>query len=227
MSPSHDPLLSRWQRLLEGCRKGLQHDLPNQLVALHGLLQLLELDEGERLSATGKDYLRRLLGVVGRIEALAQTMREMIHLTGAAPAATVVGLAEVVTDVLAEVPAPAACSENWEAPRVLAPRPLLRRALTQAVLLLLERPGAGSASLDFHSRPHGGGVELSVAVRSPDPAAAAPTSAAPRPADLSRAWNDRLECLLLRELVGSWGGTVQWQHEGAGLRVVFTLPAPR
>src|SRR5437899_1008822 len=41
--------LERLERLLACFQKALGHEMPNQLVAIGGLLRLLELEEGERL----------------------------------------------------------------------------------------------------------------------------------------------------------------------------------
>ena len=52
---------ARWQRLLSACRHGLNHDMANQVIALQGLLQLLEEAEAQRLSADGQEFLMRLM----------------------------------------------------------------------------------------------------------------------------------------------------------------------
>jgi signal transduction histidine kinase len=227
MSPAKEPALSRLERLLDGCRRGLNHDLANQLLPLQGLLQLLESEESERLSPTGKDYLRRLLGVAERTQALARTLRELAQLRADSPRAELVALPELAEEVFADVPRPLDCTLSWEAPRVQAPRLLLQRALAQALRLLLEAHAGGPAYLNCSSRPANGGVELSIEVRSASEAAPLATTPVPLSADLPRVWHERVECLLLRELAETWGGTVEWQKVGDGLRVTFTLPPPR
>src|SRR5271163_4567236 len=64
-------------RLLRGMHKVCSHDLPNQLVALQSLLQMLQLDEAERLSTDGQEYLRRLQNVAQRTNAIARFLKEM------------------------------------------------------------------------------------------------------------------------------------------------------
>ena len=53
-------------RLLRGMQKVCSHDLPNQIVVLQSLLQMLQLEEADRLSPDGRDYVRRLQKVTRR-----------------------------------------------------------------------------------------------------------------------------------------------------------------
>jgi light-regulated signal transduction histidine kinase (bacteriophytochrome) len=212
--------LSRLDRLLEACRKGLNHDLPNELVALHGLLQLLQMEEADRLSAVGRDYVRRLLGVAQRTQGLTRTLKELARLAGETPGAVVVALPQLIEEVLAEWPTPPPCTCTWDAPRVVAPPPLLQQAVAQALRLLLEFKQNEPAHIIFGSRPAPAAVELSIHMMS----AAAPADVT---ADLPAAWHERLECVLIRELVESCAGKVQWHHIVDRLGVLFTLTAPR
>jgi light-regulated signal transduction histidine kinase (bacteriophytochrome) len=207
---------SRPARLLEACSKGLNHDLPNELVAMHGLLQLLQMEEADRLSAAGRDYLRRLLGVAQRTQVLTRTLKELARLAGDTPGAVVVPLPQLIEDVLAEWPTPPECTCTWDAPRVLAPPPLLHQAVAQAIRWLLEFQQNEPAHIIFGSRPAPAAVELSVHVKS-----------TVSPAHLAAAWDERLECLLIRELVDGCGGKVHWHDDGGHIGVLFTLAAPR
>ena len=226
MSSADPRELERLQRLLLACRRGLNHDLTNQLVALRGLLELLAQDEAERLSATGQDYIRRLLGVGERTLALAHTLRDLSRLAGAAPPAEVVALPDIVEEIVGLVEPPPACRCAWEAPQTFGPRLLLHKALVLALSLLAELNGAPLTELEFRSQALGTGIELAVGVGSlADTSRPAPSV---RPAvSLSGPWQERLECVLLRELAGTWGGEVQWQNGSDGARVILTLPAPR
>jgi signal transduction histidine kinase len=215
MPSTNDLDSSRPQRLLEACRKGLNHDLPNELVAMHGLLQLLQSEEADRLSAAGRDYLRRLLGVAQRTQALTRTLKELTRLGSDTPGAVVVALPELIEEVLAEWPTPPECTCTWDAPRVVAPPPLLHLAVAQAFRLLLESGQNEPEHIILSSRPAPAAVELSVHVN----------SAAP-PAYLPAAWHERLECVLIRELVDCCGGKVQWHDDGGHIGVLFTLAAP-
>jgi hypothetical protein len=227
MSSPHDPALAQAQRLLDGCRKGLHHDLSNQLVALLGLLKLVEEEEAERLRPTGQDYLRRLVGVAHRIQSLSRTLNQLAHLGGKVPPSTVAALPEMVEEALAEFPTLTLCSCSWEAPRVLVPHTLLSQALPQALRLLLESREGGPGYLDCRSRPLSGEVELLLEVRSALPAAAPAAASVAQGTELPRAWHERVECLLLRELALCFSGTVQWLNIPGGLQLTLTFPAPR
>jgi hypothetical protein len=79
----------RCERLLAVLRQGLAHDLPNHLIALEGLARLLEAEEGERLSAEGRDYVGRLAAAAARAHAVVASL--------AATAAEVVAAAKEAT----------------------------------------------------------------------------------------------------------------------------------
>src|SRR6266568_1263535 len=56
------------EQLLASFRQAMGHDMPNHLVAAQGLVRLLEMDEKERLSPAGREYLGRLTIVLQRVE---------------------------------------------------------------------------------------------------------------------------------------------------------------
>src|SRR5437870_1875703 len=66
--------LARAERLLACYRQAVGHELPNQLVAIQGLVRVLEFEEGARLSAEGRDYLQRLAAAAQRTHALLRTL---------------------------------------------------------------------------------------------------------------------------------------------------------
>jgi signal transduction histidine kinase len=57
--------------------KVLAHDLPNELVVMQSLLQLLDQEEGRRLSDDGREFVRRLRGAARRTADLARFLKEM------------------------------------------------------------------------------------------------------------------------------------------------------
>jgi hypothetical protein len=142
--------LARLRRLLAASRRGLNHDLTNQLVALQGLLQLLEQDEADHLGPAGKDYIRRLVSVGRATQALARTLRDLARLGGELPVDEIVALPELVEEAVAALNPTPACIYSWDAPRTYAPRPLLQQAVTQALSLLAEvgEPRAEVLSLE-------------------------------------------------------------------------------
>ena len=70
------------ERLLRGMQKACSHDLPNQIVVLQSLLQMLQLEEADRLSPDGQEYVRRLQKVTQRTAELARFIKEMCKLNG-------------------------------------------------------------------------------------------------------------------------------------------------
>src|SRR5579864_8128381 len=65
------------EQLLALFRQAMGHDMPNHLVALQGLVRLLEVEEKDRLSAAGQDYLRRLAAIHERGEGLVRVLSEI------------------------------------------------------------------------------------------------------------------------------------------------------
>ena len=211
---------ARLLRLLGACRRGLGHDLTNQLVALRGLLLLLDQEEGERLSPAGRDYVQRLLGVGARTQDLAHTLRDLAQLgVEDALACEIVALPDIVKEAVAELVPRPACSGTWDAPRTFAPRQPVRQAVGQAIHLLAEFNKQGTARLDCRSRPAGPAIELALKMGFAAGMSHPTTSAA--------IWQERLECVLLRELAYVWGGDVRWHFNGGGAEVTLRLPPSR
>ncbi len=71
--------------LLAALQQALGHDLPNQLIAVQGLARLLELEQGERLSAEGRDYLARLAAAAARAHALVAELAGLVRQARQAP----------------------------------------------------------------------------------------------------------------------------------------------
>lgn len=68
---------ARSQRLLAAMHKVFSHDLPNQMVALQSLLQLLSLEESTRLSGDGREYVRRMQNAARRASDQVRFLKEM------------------------------------------------------------------------------------------------------------------------------------------------------
>lgn len=75
----------RADRLLKNMHKVFSHDLPNQMMAVQGLLQLLSLEETDRMSPAGREYVRRLQNASHRASDLVRFLREMSRLNGYVP----------------------------------------------------------------------------------------------------------------------------------------------
>src|SRR5262245_37101959 len=83
MVPKPDPAPAdqRTERLLACIQCALNHDLPNQLVALQGLVQLLEAEEKGRLGSEGMDFLLRLGASARRTLDTVVILRDLHKLT--------------------------------------------------------------------------------------------------------------------------------------------------
>jgi hypothetical protein len=221
--------IARFQRLFAACQRGLNHDLTNQLVALQGLLQLLEMDEFDRLTPTGQEYLKRLKSVGQRTLSLARTLRDLTRVVEPATRPEVVHLPTLVDEILDTMVPPPARKAVWDEPRVLAPPEAIRQALGIVLALLVELHCRPVPFFLFAARQCDGMVECSV---SPSPANGTSTplnpQAKPVPTPLPNpdVWHDKLECLLLRELAESWGGAASWRWQQSHATVVLTIPLP-
>jgi signal transduction histidine kinase len=66
--------LERADQVLACLRRALGHDMANHLVAIQGLLRILEMEEGDHLGAAGKDYVRRIGNVSERVHILVSSL---------------------------------------------------------------------------------------------------------------------------------------------------------
>ncbi|HEX5271924.1 MAG TPA: ATP-binding protein [Gemmataceae bacterium] len=216
------PNETRLARLLAVLRKGLGHELPNQLVAVQGLARLLDLEEGGRLSADGRGYLGRVAAGAARAHALVGALAEVARLAVPEPAEAV-DLAEVVAESIAgakqlAVGRPAEYHATVPALALPAPRP----ALCKVLVLLLRRAAATRAAVG--TRPTAAGVEIVVAGDAP----AVPPEQAGRQFEPFVGPESRgLDLFLARELAEGWGGSVRYEPgDGAGTVFVVSCPLP-
>jgi signal transduction histidine kinase len=233
--PGADPAerLARAERLLGHLRTALSHDVSNQLVAVQGLLQLLQMEEAARLSPEGQDYVRRASSAAHRAQGLIGTLKELARLGWEhVPAREVISLDGLTHELAAEVKAlhPACtleCRLAHDAVRVAAPGRLLHQALLRLLRSLLAG-GGGARRVGIRSRLTPGGVELTVAE---SPAEARPDLPQPprrAPADEAPAWTgERHDWALVQELVAACGGSLgAWSDLGRHGHFTLVLPAP-
>jgi signal transduction histidine kinase len=219
---------ARLERLLAVLQKALGHELPNHLIALQGLTRLLELEEGERLSAAGKEYLGRLAAGAAKAHALVAALAEVARPETAPGPAETVDLAELAAEVIAEAKqlAPGAGVE-YHAPQQAFLLPAPRTALRQALALLLRRAGTAGAGgrplrVDVSARATATGAEIRVA----DDGEAVPGEMIDRLFDpFGGTGGPGLDLFLVRQLAEGWGGTVRVESEpGRGTAFVVTCP---
>jgi signal transduction histidine kinase len=77
--PTNDPVrqAAGQERWVACVRTALNHELPNQLVAVQGLIRLLELEAQDQLSPEGREYLQRLAAAARRAHELVRTLAEI------------------------------------------------------------------------------------------------------------------------------------------------------
>ena len=97
MPTEHDT--DRADRLLRKMHPVFSHDLPNQVVALQSLLQMLEMEEADRLGAEGRECVGRLKRVAGRVQGLARFLKDLGRLNSYQRRTESVVLAALVREV--------------------------------------------------------------------------------------------------------------------------------
>jgi nitrogen-specific signal transduction histidine kinase len=167
-----------------GLRRVLGHELPNQLTALQGLLHLLHLEEKERLSEAGRDYVQRCLVLCQRWQRLLELLRSGLQGLLATPEDREdFVLSDVLREVVAEVrqllPArpPLECRLQLEVPKVRALRTLFPDLLRELVRDLGETLGPAGGEIHLCSQAAGAGVELQLTGHAAQAPAAAPAPA--------------------------------------------------
>src|SRR5260370_40865898 len=75
MPMEHDT--NRADRLLRKMHPVLSHDLPNQMVALQSLLQMLERDRADQTMPQDQETVQRLHRVAGKTSTMVRFLREL------------------------------------------------------------------------------------------------------------------------------------------------------
>lgn len=229
MNPTRDEATDR---LLAALQKALGHELPNRLIAIQGFAQLLDLEEAERLSPDGRDYLRRLSAATQRASALIKGLAELVRAACATEVAERFCLGDALREAAAELIqlAPGANIEyDWEeaGPNVQLPRAafrqvvghLLRNAAQAAVpgrpLRVTLGASAAAGDVEFWVGDNGRGLAPAQQGRLFEPFAGR-DAAAP---------GAGLGLVVVRQVVEGWGGTLRVQSESdRGCTVTVTLP---
>jgi signal transduction histidine kinase len=226
--------LARAERVLEHLRKALSHDVSNQIVAVQGLLQLLQMEEADRLSADGQDYVRRAATAAQRAQGLLATLKDLARFgREKMPPREVVSLdglvRELTTDVKAHHPACVLeCRLAQDAIRVAAPGRLLHQALLRLLRALFAAAAAGTRKVVLRSQHTAEGVQLTAAEAAPEGRPEPPALPRRPSGDDAPPWaSDRHDWVLVRELVDACGGRLTaWSEAGRGGGFTLVIPAP-
>lgn len=95
--------LEKAERLLTCLKKVFRHDLPNQLLVQQGMLQLLEMEEGNRLSREGQDYLQRIKAANQRALEMSRLLAEIASLGSRAKHPEKIHLGSLLEEVIGEI----------------------------------------------------------------------------------------------------------------------------
>lgn len=202
MPPTDEP--GRADRLLTKMHRVLSHDLPNQIVALQSLLQLLELEEAARLGDEGRECVQRLHRVARKAAGQVRFLKEMGRLGTSRPCVGSVTMAPLLREVASELhlqmPAIAVSCRlvSDSGPFVADPRRLVL-AVVEIARFLLERFPPVPCSLRVGSNATADGIEVRVTLHLDDGTTAAVMPARPTP-------KETLEVVLAEEMLASCGG---------------------
>lgn len=229
-------LTRRGAIVLASLRPLLHHDLPNQLVALHGLLQMLRIEEQAHLSAEGREFLDRLLALSERLQQVLTGIRSLSKLLWESAVPERIPLSDLIREVAATTrqlfPARSltyhltvSLNEVWGIRRHLASllvelvRLLAQAGETARVVHLLARHGDGSAELLIW-----GGLGPALGGAAQPPGVGFSEDAGDMDLELLGP-DQRLSLLLVRELACACGGRLTARLEDRGAPV-FRLLLP-
>jgi signal transduction histidine kinase len=209
-------------------RQALAHELPNRLVAIRGLLRLLELEEADRLSGDGRDQVRRLEAAAERTHALVLALADLVQALVSAEAPQEVPLASLVQEVAAELKQAhgeqtPALTYDILVPSVTVPPRQLRRVLVELMRQVSHSNLVNRAEVTIRAQEITAGIEILVESRggclSPDQLGRLFEPFAGEGSD------HRLGLVLARALVERWGGSLT-VHGEPECRTVFTVFLP-
>lgn len=234
LSPPCNPALSAPspEGPLRVClRKALGHELPNHLVALQGLIRVLEWEEADRLSDEGRGYLHRLAAAAERVHGMIHTLADLVRPESADHTAAPVPFLEVAREAGAEVePLLVDCSVTYhsEAEGVLlaVPRLGLRQVLVQLLRNAVQasrRAEEPVVELGAQEDRHGASFWVADYGQgfAPELLPQLDDFLAGQVATLGNGFG----LLFVRLVAESWGGRLQIQSEpGRGCTVAVILP---
>ncbi|MBI3821113.1 MAG: hypothetical protein HY289_00360 [Planctomycetes bacterium] len=185
----------RSDQLLRAMHKVFSHDLPNQMVVLQSLLQLLDQDEAARLSGDGREYLRRLLNATRRASDMVRFLKEMGRLNSFTPRSETIALDALARELQGELHRlyPGRTFEfdgQWRVPALVGDARVFLSALLELFAGLLAPQGKW-CHVAAGSERAGDGVALTFRLDE--------KSGAPRPVGFLQMIEQRMEIVLAGE----------------------------
>jgi hypothetical protein len=225
MPMEHDT--NRADRLLRKMHPVLSHDLPNQMVALQSLLQMLERERADQTTAQDQETVQRLHRVAGKTGTMVRFLRELGRLNTYPCRMEEVQVAGLIREIKVELHQHVAagsleCQLAGDVKTLVADRRLLTQALVELLRCLIERRPAGPCSLRMIARATEEGTELRGELSWPGEASPVPAeNIGPDPTSLKQ----RLEIVLAHELLAACGVRLA-QVRALPDHAVFTLFVP-
>jgi two-component system phosphate regulon sensor histidine kinase PhoR len=235
-SPSAEELqrrLGRAERLLACFGKAVGHELPSRLVAILGLLRVLEADAADQLAPEIREGLFRLTAVTQRARTLVADLAELSRGDRNPQPRETVNLAEISREAVAEVNQlfPGYLIEYHIAEESL-PLTVPYVALHRVLVYLLRFALATAATdrplrVEIGSERRGDTLELRVADNGCGLGPERQTSAFEPFACGAEGSGSGLGLFPVRHIVESWGGTIRLQTEqGRGSTFTIVVPQP-
>jgi signal transduction histidine kinase len=218
-------------QLLACFRQAMGHDMPNHLVAIRGLVRLLEIEEKDRLAPASREYVQRLAAVTERVESLMRMLAEICKVGRRDRLAESVLLGDIAQEAAAEInqlfPDRAIEYHFPEQPFLLtALRPDVRQVLVQLMRNAVQAsPLDRPVHLELGTRQTPAVREFWIA----DRGRGIPAEQGAHLKDFlsgtqARNPGNGLGLVLVRRIVDYWGGSIRMESEpGAGTTVVITL----
>ena len=197
--------------------KVVHHDLPNQMVALHSLLQLLNDEESARLSAEGREYVRRLQNATKQSSEMVRFLKEIDRIHTISCKAETVKLSALARELQGEFvrlyPGTQFAFEwQWQVPALVGDVRVFLHATRELFAGLMQPPGK-SCRVSASSAQRGEAVELAFRLEeSPTPTRANPQKL-----------EERMEIILAREWLALAGAELMLSV-GAESRFVVVVP---
>lgn len=211
----HEKSHARADRMLDNMHKAISHDLPNQMVALQSLLQLLNQEESDRLSDDGREYVRRLQNAARRASELVRFLKELGRLNGFTLKIETIELSRWSRELQGEMQRVLPAKEftfewQWHTPSLTADSRVLMQAVVELCTGFLATSG-NPCRVRATSRTLGPVIELAFCVEGAGLSAPAST--------------DRLEIILAREWLALCGADVDVPSlSGAEARFSIAVP---
>ena len=164
MLPQHTGYPMRSDQLLRDMQKVVNHDLPNQLVVLQSLLQLLDSEESAHLGANGREYVRRLKHAAERAGDMVRFLKEIGRINTFKSIAEKVPLADLARELQGELQRLYPDTRfdfvwNWKTPAIVGDTRVFLQAMLELFAAFLA-PSAQTSRVSAQSETLGDAIEL-------------------------------------------------------------------